>query len=144
MEVDEVDKETEPPVEVAEQSRASTMVETEKSEEPDEVGQEDIQQDATSVLDTRPYPRPFESLRAFFGRTTASWQDDVMRHLEGSGQQQSIKELRKTAFAHAEARWWDLREEIRTEEERLEEAGGIGEVVSLSELSDKVGAGKRR
>ncbi|KAG8532701.1 uncharacterized protein KY384_002578 [Bacidia gigantensis] len=96
--------------------------------------------------DERPHPRPFESLREFFSRTSGTWQQILIDHQrdQGRASEQSIKELRKIAFEDAETKWWDCREEITTEEERQEEAG-IEKVVSLADRSkDGVGIGKRR
>ena len=101
---------------------------------------------ASQFADTRPYPRPFESLRDFFMRTTNPWQGIILESLQGKDitSNQSIKELRKIAFDTAEARWWDCREEVMAEEERQEEAG-IGEVVSIANRSDESGTlGRRR
>ena len=96
--------------------------------------------------DDRPHPRPFETLREFFARTSTAWQEFVLQHLQdqGDANNHSIKELRRIAFEKAEAKWWDSREEITAEEERQEEAG-IGEVVSIAERNTETGGvGKRR
>ena len=106
---------------------------------------EDEQPEPTTA-DTRPHPRPFESLRDFFVRTSNPWQELVLEHLrsQDGGIKQSIKEVRKVAFDLAETKWWDCREEIIAEEERQEEAG-IGEIVSLVDRTNEGGgAGRRR
>ncbi|KAL9635561.1 MAG: hypothetical protein Q9164_003378 [Protoblastenia rupestris] len=106
---------------------------------------EEGQVDSISV-DSRPHPRPFESLRDFFTRTSTPWQELVLEKVqrERDTANQSVKELRKTAFNLAETKWWDCREEINAEEERQEEAG-IGEVVNLAERTKEAGgAGRRR
>ena len=89
--------------------------------------------------DGLPQPRPFETLRDFFTRTNNLWQDILLTSLKyvHSPDHKTIKELRKDAFAMAEAKWWDCREEIRALEDEAEEAG-IGEVVSLE---DKMAGG---
>ena len=116
---------------------------------------------STSTTSTSPHPRPFESLRAFYARTLPQWQDIVLQDLRratnnhnldannnnnnttnstsgnSSSEFKSIKEARKLAFDRAEARWWDVREEMGALEEEQDEAG-IGEVV---ELAEKGGAG---
>ncbi|KAL8833834.1 MAG: hypothetical protein Q9170_004056 [Blastenia crenularia] len=100
-----------------------------------------------AVADARPHPRPFESLREFFARTSMAWQDLVLDDVrKGSSQStnQSVKELRKVAFERAEAMWWDCREEITALEDEQEEAG-IGEVISITDRShDAGGTGRRR
>lgn len=98
-----------------------------------------------SVQDSRPLPRPFESLREFFSRTSEEWQKILLETLKAKGlePEMNIKELRKDAFNIAEEKWWDSREEVMALEDEQEEAG-IGEVVSLAEREDAGGAGRRR
>ncbi|KAL9130865.1 MAG: hypothetical protein Q9217_001066 [Psora testacea] len=96
--------------------------------------------------DSRPHPRPFESLRVFFTRTSMIWQELVLERLKQQNNiaSQSFKDLRKTAFELAEKKWWDCREEIEAEEEQQGEAG-IGEVVNLPDRTKAGGgAGRRR
>lgn len=99
----------------------------------------------SALSDNLPHPRPFETLRDFFGRTSNAWQDVLIDELKYvyDPEHKSIKELRKDAFDRAEAKWWDCREEIRQLEDEAEEAG-IGEVVSLEEKQGGGGAGRRR
>ncbi|KAI4216949.1 MAG: hypothetical protein LQ351_000898 [Letrouitia transgressa] len=94
--------------------------------------------------DTRPFPRPFESLRDFFTRTSVVWQELVHPHHNGTTPTFSMKEVRKTAFEVAETRWWDCREEVVALEDEQEEAG-IGEVVSIADRASAAGSmGRRR
>lgn len=97
--------------------------------------------------DPRPFPRPFESLREFFARTSAEWQSVVMTQKKAGDSnvpdEASVKELRRKAFDQAEERWWDCREEVRALEDEQEEAG-IGEVISIAELGADSGVRKRR
>jgi hypothetical protein len=102
----------------------------------------------SSLNDDLPHPRPFESLRDFYTRTSAQWQDLLIDNLRSKGiavEKKSVKELRKEAFDLSEEKWWDCREEIRQLEDEVEEAG-IGEVVSLESRGDGAvsGAGRRR
>ena len=91
-----------------------------------------------------------ESLRDFFVRTGVEWQEIVLhamkfRRLDEIAER-SVKEVRKTAFARAETRWWDVREEVQALEDE-QEAAGIQEVVSLAERgggNGEGGAPKRR
>lgn len=105
--------------------------EAEKEEEPE-----------PTVVDSRPHPRPFESLREFYSRSSTEWQDIVLAKLreKDSGAEMSVKELRKVAFDFAEEKWWDCREEITALEDEQAEAG-IGEVVSMATRGD---SGPRR
>ena len=100
----------------------------------------------TKVADDHPHPRPFESLREFFARTSNSWQELVLEGLQLKGNlvDKSIKELRKLAFETAEIKWWDCREEITALEIEQEEAG-IGEVFSIADRTGEAGGiGRRR
>ncbi|KAJ9365447.1 putative kelch repeats protein [Paecilomyces variotii] len=113
-----------------------------------EVEQLEIEEQETepAVKDSRPQPRPFESLREFFSRTSEEWQKIIMDKLqERNGTvDKSVKELRKEAFDLAEEKWWDSREEVMALEDE-QEAAGIGEVVSIADRGDNVGgAGRRR
>ncbi|PKS06590.1 hypothetical protein jhhlp_007338 [Lomentospora prolificans] len=98
----------------------------------------------TTVDDGLPHPRPFESRREFFARTTNEWQEVLIASLKEKGQQPetlSVKELKTKAFELSEEKWWDCREEITALEEE-QEAAGITEVVSLTERGE--GGGHRR
>ena len=113
---------------------------------PPETVEDEIESAELVVADTRPHPRPFESLRDFFTRTSVAWQDIVIESLrnEDTTGQRSIKELRKIAFDLAEGKWWDCREEITALEDEQEEAG-IGEVISMAERTNEAGGvGRRR
>ncbi|KAF2501772.1 galactose oxidase, partial [Lophium mytilinum] len=91
-------------------------------------------EETSALTDTLPHPRPFESLRDFYARTSNQWQEIVIDELSRitGGQGKSVKELKTTAFVHAEEKWWDCREEIRALEDEQEQAG-IGEVVSIAD-----------
>ncbi|KAI1083038.1 galactose oxidase [Whalleya microplaca] len=104
---------------------------------------------ATFVIDDGlPHPRPFESRREFFARTSNEWQEILMTSLRWKGIQPetlAIKEIKTKAFELSEEKWWDCREEITALEDE-QEAAGIGEVVSLADKADSGagGAGRRR
>ena len=108
-------------------------------------GTEESQTSESALTDALPHPRPFETLRDFFSRTTDSWQDLLIAEAKGISevQPQTIKEVRKKAFELAEGKWWDCREEVRTLEDEQESAG-IGEIVSLSEKQEQSSGGGRR
>ncbi|KAJ5776472.1 uncharacterized protein N7511_001483 [Penicillium nucicola] len=120
-------------VEASSVTKDMEQLEVEESEEP-------------NVNDSRPLPRPFESLREFFSRTSEDWQNIMMEIAKARDEasEKTIKELRKAAFSMAEEKWWDSREEIMALEDE-QEAAGIGEVVSISDRTDNAGgAGRRR
>lgn len=104
-------------------------------------------EEISALTDTLPHPRPFESLRDFYVRTSEQWQNIVMDQFGRSGKaadlEKSPKEIKKAAFDQAEEKWWDCREEIRALEDE-QEAAGIGEVVSLADKAGGEGAGRRR
>ena len=122
-----------PPTEVRDFPKPELVVESDQ-DQPDSV-----------PIDNRPQPRPFESLRDFFTRTSASWQDIALERLRQGGEtEMSVKELRKEAFGLSETKWWDVREEITALEDEQEEAG-IGEVINITDRGNEVGgAGRRR
>lgn len=106
----------------------------------------EVEEPEQNVNDGRPLPRPFESLREFFSRTSEDWQTIMMDITQKSNNasEKTIKELRKAAFSIAEERWWDSREEIMALEDE-QEAAGIGEVVNMSNRTENMGgAGRRR
>ncbi|KAI9777064.1 MAG: hypothetical protein M1839_009115 [Geoglossum umbratile] len=82
-----------------------------------------------------PHPRPFESLRDFYARTSAQWLSLLSKT--------AAKEHRTEAFRLAEGTWWECREEIRALEDEQEDAG-IGEVVGITERGGGEGGGRRR
>ncbi|KAI2635512.1 galactose oxidase [Xylaria nigripes] len=103
---------------------------------------------ATSVDDGLPHPRPFETLREFFVRTSAEWQEILIVSLRWKGIQPetlAVKEIKSKAFDLSEEKWWDCREEIAALEHE-QDAAGIGEVVTLADRGDSGvgGAGRRR
>jgi hypothetical protein len=112
----------------------------------DQLTEPETDEHETRVADNWPHPRPFETLRDFFARTSNSWQEIVLEELRHKSLQldRSVKELRKLAFEMAETKWWDCREEITALEDEQEEAG-IGEVFSIADRTVEAGAiGRRR
>lgn len=117
-----------------------------------EIPEEDLgnQEEISALTDTLPHPRPFESLREFYARTSESWQTLIIEELNQTGKaaEKSPKEIKKLGFERAEEKWWDCREEIRALEDE-QEAAGIGEVVSLADKESSGsgaggGVGRRR
>ncbi|KAK3383788.1 hypothetical protein B0T24DRAFT_62290 [Lasiosphaeria ovina] len=107
---------------------------------------------AAPVDDGLPHPRPFESRRDFFQRTSHEWQEVLMTSLRWKGvapETLTVKEIKTRAFEMSEEKWWDCREEITALEDE-QEAAGIGEVVSLADRDGGAaggaggGAGPRR
>lgn len=143
---DDDDEEEEEEVEDKESSaETASAVPTEITEPTVDAEAEQEQETEPAVKDNRPHPRPFESLRDFFTRTSTEWQDILLVDLreKHGGLEKSIKELRKNAFELADHKWWDCREEITALEDEMEEAG-INEVVSLQDRANVPSAGRRR
>ena len=143
-EADDMDQDT-PSISAATASTPPTDVSTEAPSQLD-----DAQPTESSLSDSLPHPRPFESLRDFFVRTSDSWQESVMEDMKKEkpesavgGREMAVKELRKGAFEKAESKWWDCREEIRVLEDE-QEAAGIGEVVDIKDKAAQGAVGKRR
>ncbi|KAM7194752.1 hypothetical protein V8F33_007130 [Rhypophila sp. PSN 637] len=93
---------------------------------------------ASPVDDGLPHPRPFESRRDFFQRTSNEWQEILMTNLRWKNIQPeslTVKEIKTKAFELSEEKWWDCREEITALEDE-QEAAGIGEVVSLADRGE--------
>lgn len=101
--------------------------------------------ETSAQQDARPYPRPFESLRDFYARTSEEWQKLILDNPKSKDTttDQSVKEIRKRAFELAEERWWDCREEIRDLEDE-QEAAGIGEVLNIADRNADSGTARRR
>ncbi|KAL4726021.1 Kelch repeat-containing protein 3 [Fusarium chlamydosporum] len=119
-------------------------VSSEAASEPSTPSEEDeTETAATSVDDGLPHPRPFESRREFFVRTSNEWQEILMTSLRWKNIQpetMAIKEIKAKAFELSEEKWWDCREEITAIEEE-QEAAGIQEVVSLADRGDAAASG---
>jgi hypothetical protein len=109
--------------------------------------EEDVEvMEVTSIDDSLPHPRPFESRRDFFNRTSSEWQEVLMQSLRWKGIQPEtllVKEIKTRAFEMSEEKWWDCREEITALEDE-QDAAGIGEVVTLAERGEGVGGARRR
>lgn len=103
----------------------------------------EVETERKAQEDSRPFPRPFESLRDFFARTSEDWQKILLADQKSSTSEQTIKELRKRAFTQAEERWWDAREEVMALEDE-QEAAGIGEVFNIADRTADAGGGRRR
>lgn len=129
-------------------STAATSISQGTQKEATEQEETGNAEETSALTDTLPHPRPFESLRDFYARTSVQWQEVVVEQLSkatGSAAK-SVKELKKAAFDQAEEKWWDCREEILRLEDEQEQAG-IGEVVSITDKGGDAGmsgVGRRR
>ncbi|KAG0641004.1 hypothetical protein HOY80DRAFT_883886 [Tuber brumale] len=131
MQIDEAE------IELRRKEKALQILETPDAQDP-EPAEEVVEE---TSLDRTPHPRPFESLREFFARTSVAWLEMLVAEQEtGAHKNKTVKELRKEGFTAAEDKWWACREEIRALEDEQEEAG-IGEVVSLADAGGLGGGG---
>ncbi|KAI9844662.1 MAG: hypothetical protein M1838_002081 [Thelocarpon superellum] len=121
---------------------AATSVDTETRNAPTADESSETATPASALGDSLPHPRPFESLRDFFTRTSLEWQEVHLQRtkVEDSVESRSAKEIKKAAFDRAEEKWWDCREEVRALEDEQEEAG-IGDVISLADRAGVSGGG---
>lgn len=103
-----------------------TKLEVEDEEEEEE--EEDSQIDEMEIPDERPWlphPKPFENLRAFYlreGPSFLEWAISNNRDAKG-------KHLKKKSFDLCEDRWWERRDQVRIEEDKLEELGVGGDII---------------
>ncbi|SCU81915.1 LAMI_0B08196g1_1 [Lachancea mirantina] len=99
------------------------MLNAEESDESDEEVEEDVE-----FPDPRPWlphPKPFEALRDFYVRTGGEflqWAISNDRYSKG-------KHLKHKSFELCQERWWERREQLRIEEDKLEELGGVENVI---------------
>lgn len=97
-------------------------------EEAEEADEEEPEKDEDEVPDDRPWlphPKPFENLREFYARTC----DELIKWAMSQDRDARGKDLKRVAFDLAEDRWWERREVLRVQEDKLEELGGIGNVI---------------
>lgn len=102
-------------------------LEAEEDEEEDE--EDELEEEPEmEIPDERPWlphPKPFESLREFYiheGPKFLEWAISNNRHVRG-------KHLKQKSFELCQDRWWERRDQVRIEEEKLEEIGVTENVV---------------
>jgi hypothetical protein len=86
----------------------SVTVEEAQPREDTTAAQEELEEPEPAAQDDKfPHPRPFETLRDFFSRTSNEWQNVILEAMkyERDTQDQSVKEIRKRAFDRAETKW---------------------------------------
>lgn len=141
-EEDEDDEDGSPAASTAPTSVTDSPVAVAKETPEEDIG---TTEEISALTDTLPHPRPFESRREFYERTSEAWQNVIIEEMNygAAGQMKTPKEIKKAAFDRAEEKWWDCREEIRALEDE-QEAAGIGEVVSLADKEGGAGGGVGR
>lgn len=104
--------------------------------EDDEEEEEEEDEYEPEIPDPRPWlphPKPFETLRGFYVRTGA----DFLEWAISSNRDARGKHLKKKSFDLCQDRWWERRDQVRIEEDKLEELGGIGEVIEKDTSKSK-------
>ncbi|GMF62774.1 unnamed protein product [[Candida] boidinii] len=95
------------------------LVAEDDDEEEEEEEQEEVEPEIPDPRPYLPHPKAFETLRAFYIRTGAeflSWAISQNKDARG-------KVLKSYAFDLCEERWWERRDQVRIEEDALEESG---------------------
>ena len=114
------------------------LVAEEEDFEEDEM-QEEEEGEEMEIPDPRPWlphPKAFESLRTFYIRTGPQFLEwAISNNRDAKG-----KHLKKNSFDLCQDRWWERRDQVRFEEDKLEEMGGVGDVIE-KDLAQKT---KRR
>lgn len=100
----------------------------EEEDEEEEEEEEEGEIDPDEIPDPRPWlphPKAFESLRSFYVRTGANFLEwAISNNRDSKG-----KHLKKKAFDLCEDRWWERRDQVRMEEDKLEDLGVVDSVV---------------
>ncbi|KAK9456957.1 hypothetical protein V1511DRAFT_495775 [Dipodascopsis uninucleata] len=125
-----------------------------KSDEKEDILAQDVLDDAEPLSDLAsslnlqddprpflPHPRPFESLRAFYSRTSGVFMEWAIS--DNKDDTKRAKDLKRDAFKLCEERWWERIEQVRALEDQYEESG-VGEIVDLSTKNAGTSAGKSR
>ncbi|CDO93436.1 unnamed protein product [Kluyveromyces dobzhanskii CBS 2104] len=99
-----------------------------EAEEEDEEEEEEEPEEEYEIPDDRPWlphPKAFETLRAFYVRTGPTFLEWAI----SSNRESKGKHLKTKSFEQCQDRWWERREQVRIEEDKLEELGGVDEVI---------------
>ena len=105
----------------SEEEQDAGLLESDEDEESDDEDDGQAQMEIPDERSWLPHPKPFETLRAFYLREGANfltWSISNNRNLKG-------KQLKTKSFELCEDRWWERRDQVTLEEERLEDTGGI-------------------
>ncbi|CAR28290.1 hypothetical protein ZYGR_0R00230 [Zygosaccharomyces rouxii] len=121
---DDEDEEDEDEDDDEEEVRDQVLVAEEEDAEEDE----EVEEEEMEIPDPRPWlphPKAFESLRAFYvraGPQFLEWAISNNRDARG-------KHLKQKSFDLCQDRWWERRDQVRIEEDKMEELGGVGDIV---------------
>lgn len=126
---DEFDDEDDDDEDDGEEEIADRKLESEdEGEDEDEEEEEEKEEEEYEIPDPRPWlphPKAFESLRSFYVRTGATFLEWAI----SSNRDSKGKHLKTKSFELCQDRWWERREQVRIEEDKLEEMGGVEDVI---------------
>ncbi|CCK70537.1 Kel3p KNAG_0E02780 [Huiozyma naganishii CBS 8797] len=100
----------------------------EAEDDDEEENEEDEGIDEMEIPDPRPWlphPKAFESLREFYireGPKFLEWAISNNKHAKG-------KHLKQKSFELCQDRWWERRDQIQIEEDKLQELGVGGDII---------------
>lgn len=121
---DEVDEDSDAEdknTDMEEQLTAEEPVVTEEEEE--EVAVED--EEDPDKHPWLPHPKPFETMSHFYRNHINAFVEWALKQ----NHEARSKELRRAAFELCQSRWWERRESVRSAEDRMEQIGGVDEVI---------------
>lgn len=107
------------------------LVSEEEDAEEEEEAEEEEDYEIPDPRPWLPHPKAFETLRAFYiraGATFLEWAISNNRDSRG-------KHLKQKAFDICQDRWWERREQVLIEEDKLEELGGVDDVIQRDQTS---------
>lgn len=96
-----------------------------KEEEEEDTIEEEEDPDKRPWL---PHPKPFESMSNFYRNHINAFVEWALKQDRDA----RSKDLRRLAFELCQSRWWERRESVRASEDRMEQMGGVDEVVERS------------
>lgn len=109
------------------------LVAEEDDEEEEEYEAEENEMEIPDPRPWLPHPKPFETLRSFYVRTGATFLEwAISNNRDAKG-----KHLKTKSFEICESRWWERRDQVRIEEDKFEELGGVGEIVERDTTKNK-------
>ena len=108
-----------------EEIKDEKLVAENEEDEEDEDEEEEPEMEIPDERPWLPHPNPFESLREFYireGPKFLEWAISNNRDARG-------KHLKHKSFELCQDRWWERRDQVRIEEEKLEEIGVTENVI---------------
>ena len=108
-----------------EEEIVDSKLEAEDEEEEEEEEEVEEEYEIPDLRPWLPHPKAFETLRAFYVRTGPTFLELAI----SSNRDSKGKHLKTKSFELCQDRWWERREQVRIEEDKLEELGGVEDVI---------------